>query len=212
MALTDTALKALRPKAKPYTVDDEKGLYVEVFSTGGVVWRYRYWLNRKQEKLTLGKYPDLTLKNARKKRDEAAQLVAMGTSPAARKQHSKVEAAGETTVAKFAARFFDEIQVRDRKDNTMPCRYLDKDILPFIGSKPMREITTEDIRIVIWRKKDQGFDAAAGQIRGLLKRCKRAGRMFISTKASGTSPPSTRRLAKLISSTCRGRPWRCSGS
>jgi hypothetical protein len=80
MALTDTALKALRPKEKPYTLADEKGLYVEVFPTGGIAWRYR--LNGKQEKLTLGKYPDLTLKNARRKRDEAAQLAAIGTSPA----------------------------------------------------------------------------------------------------------------------------------
>ena len=42
MALTDTGLKALKPQDKPYTVADERGLYVEVFPTGGVVWRYRY--------------------------------------------------------------------------------------------------------------------------------------------------------------------------
>ena len=64
MALSDTALKALKPKAKPYTLADERGLYVEVFHTGGVVWRFRYRINGKQEKLTLGKYPALTLKNA----------------------------------------------------------------------------------------------------------------------------------------------------
>lgn len=170
MALTDTALRALRPREKPYTLADEKGLYVEVFPTGGIAWRYRYRLNGKLEKLTLGKYPDLTLKNARKKRDEAAELAAMGTSPAERKQLAKVAAAGGTTLAQFAERFYREIQTRDRKDNTIPRRYLDKDILPFIGSKPMREITTEDVRAVIWRKKDHGFDAAAGQIRGMLKR------------------------------------------
>jgi len=58
MALTDTALKALKPKDKPYTVADERCLYVEVFPTGGIVWRYRYrYLYRvagKREKLTLG--------------------------------------------------------------------------------------------------------------------------------------------------------------
>jgi integrase len=170
MALTDTALKALRPKEKPYTLADEKGLYVEVFPTGGVAWRYRYRLNGKLEKLTLGKYPDLTLKNARRKRDEAAQLAAMGTSPAEQKQLAKVAVAGETTLAQFAERFYREIQSRDRKDATIPRRYLDKDILPFIGHKAVREITAEDVRTVIWRKKDHGFDAAAGQIRGLLKR------------------------------------------
>lgn len=168
--MTDTALKALRPKEKPYTLADEKGLYVEVFPTGGIVWRYRYRLGGKLEKLTLGKYPALTLKNARKKRDEAAQLAATGTSPTKQKQLAKVAGAVDTTLAQFAERFYREIQSRDRKDNTMPRRYLDKDILPFIGAKPIREITAEDVRSVIWRKKDRGFDAAAGQIRGLLKR------------------------------------------
>ena len=42
MALTDTALKALKPQEKSYTVADERGLYVEVFPTGGIVWRFRY--------------------------------------------------------------------------------------------------------------------------------------------------------------------------
>ena len=56
MALTDTALKALKPREKVYTVSDERGLYVEVFPTGGLVWRFRYRLNGKGEKLTLGKY------------------------------------------------------------------------------------------------------------------------------------------------------------
>lgn len=55
MAPTDTALKALKPRDKTYTVTDDRRLYVEVFPTGGVVWRYRYRLNGKYEKLTLGK-------------------------------------------------------------------------------------------------------------------------------------------------------------
>lgn len=167
MALTDTALK---PKDKTYTVTDDRGLYVEVFPTGGVVWRYRYRLNGKYEKLTLGKYPALTLKNARLKRDEAAHQVAMGESPAKKKQQEKVAGAEDATVADFAERFFKDIQSRDRKNVTMPRRYLEKDILPHIGSKPVRDITAEDVRTVIWRKKEQGFDAAAGQVRGLLKR------------------------------------------
>lgn len=170
MALTDTALKALKPRDKTYTFTDDRGLYVEVFPTGGVVWRYRYRLNGKYEKLTLGKYPALTLKNARLKRDEAAQQVAMGESPAKKKQQAKVAGAEDATVAEFSERFFKDIQSRDRKDVTMPRRYLEKDILPHIGSKPVRDITAEDVRSVIWRKKEQGFDAAAGQVRGLLQR------------------------------------------
>jgi len=170
MALTDTALKALRSRDKTYTVADERGLYVEVFPTGGLVWRFRYRLAGKQEKLTLGKYPALTLKNARIKRDEAAQAAAMGTSPAQQKQLAKVAAADATSVAEFGERFFKEMVARDRKDVTIPRRYFDKSIVPAIGAKAVRDVTTEDVRSIIWKKKDQGFDAAAGNIRGVLKR------------------------------------------
>lgn len=170
MALTDTALKALKPRDKTYTVSDDRGLYLEVFPTGGMVWRYRYRLNGKYEKLTLGKYPALTLKNARLMRDGASQMAAIGESPAQKKQRAKVAGPEDTTLSQFAERFFNEIQQRDRKNNTMPRRYLDKDILPHIGTKPVCELTADDVRSVIWRKKEQGFDAAAGQVRGLLKR------------------------------------------
>lgn len=182
MALTDTALKALKPKIKPYTLTDERGLYVEVFPTGGVVWRYRYRINGRQEKLTLGKYPALTLKNARVKRDEAAQLAAMGASPAQQKQLAKVGAADAITVAEFGERFFREIVAKDRQDLTTPRRYFDKSIVPFIGTKPVRDVTTEDVRAIIWRKKDEGFDAAAGEIRGVLKR------MFDFAMTAGLAP------------------------
>lgn len=170
MALTETALKALKPKAKPYTLADERGLYVEVFPTGGVVWRFRYRLAGKQEKLTLGKYPALTLKNARIKRDEAAQAAAMGTSPAQQKQLAKVAAADATTVAEFGERFFREIVAKDRKEVKLPRRYFDKEIVPAIGAKPVRDVSTEDVRTIIWKKKDEGFDAAAAAVRGVLKR------------------------------------------
>lgn len=170
MALTDTALKTLKPKEKAYTKADGRGLYVEVLPTGNIVWRYRYRLNGKLEKLTLSKYPALSLKNARIKRDEAAAAAAMGSSPAKEKQLAKVAASGSTTTREFAERFFREIQVKDRKNTTIPRRYLDKDILPYIGDKPISSVTAEDVRSIIWRKKDHGFDAAAGQIRGVLKR------------------------------------------
>jgi integrase len=170
MALTDTALKALKPQDKPYTVADERGLYVEVFPTGGIVWRFRYRVAGKREKLTLGKYPALTLKNARIKRDEAAQAAAMDKSPARQKQLAKQAAADATTVAEFGERFFREIVAKDRQDITIPRRYFDKAIVPAIGSKPVRDVSTEDVRAIIWKKKDEGFDAAAGNIRGVLKR------------------------------------------
>lgn len=170
MPMTDTAIKALKPKASRYTVSDEKGLVLEVFPTGGMLWHYRYRLNGKQERVTLGRYPALSLKLARGQRDDRATQVALGQSPAQQKQLAKVAAADLTTVADFGARFFREIVAKDRKDVSIPRRYFDKSIVPAIGAKAVREVTTEDVRAIIWKKKDEGFDAAAGEIRGVLKR------------------------------------------
>ncbi len=170
MPMTDTAIKALKPKASRYTVSDEKGLVLEVFPTGGMLWHYRYRLNGKQERVTLGRYPALSLKLARGQRDDRATQVALGLSPAQQKQLAKVAAADLTSVADFGERFFREIVAKDRKDVSIPRRYFDKSIVPAIGSKAVRDVTTEDVRAIIWKKKDEGFDAAAGEIRGVLKR------------------------------------------
>jgi len=170
MTMTDTAIKALKPKASRYTVSDEKGLVLEVFPTGGMLWHYRYRLNGKQERVTLGRYPALSLKLARGQRDDRATQVALGQSPAQQKQLAKVAAADLTSVADFGERFFREIVAKDRKNVSIPRRYFDKSIVPAIGSKAVRDVTTEDVRAIIWKKKDEGFDAAAGEIRGVLKR------------------------------------------
>lgn len=170
MPLTDTAIKALKPRDARYTVSDDRGLVLEVFPTGGMLWHYRYRLKGKQERVTLGRYPALSLKLARGLRDESATQVALGQSPARQKQMAKVAAADATTVADFGERFFREIVSKDRQDLTSPRRYFDKSIVPAIGAKAVRDVTTDDVRTIIWKKKDEGFDAAAGEIRGVLKR------------------------------------------
>jgi integrase len=170
MPLTDTAIRALKPKATRYSKTDERGLVLEVFPTGGMLWHYRYRLNGKQERVTLGRYPALSLKLARAERDKRETLVAQGQSPAVQKRLAKQGAAPDTTVAEFGERFFRDVVAKDRRDLTIPRRYFDKSIVPAIGTKAVRDVTTEDVRAIIWRKKDEGFDAAAGNIRSVLKR------------------------------------------
>lgn len=170
MPLTDTAIRALKPKATRYSRTDERGLVLEVFPTGGMLWHYRYRLNGKQERVTLGRYPALSLKLARAERDKRETLVAQGQSPAVQKRLAKQGAAPDTTVAEFGERFFRDVVAKDRRDLTIPRRYFDKSIVPAIGTKAVRDVTTEDVRTIIWKKKDEGFDAAAGNIRSVLKR------------------------------------------
>jgi integrase len=170
MPLTDTAIRALKPKSVRYSRSDERGLVLEVFPTGGMLWHYRYRLNGKQERVTLGRYPALSLKLARAERDKRETLVAQGQSPAVQKRLAKQGAAPDTTVAEFGERFFRDVVAKDRRDLTIPRRYFDKSIVPAIGTKAVRDVTTEDVRAIIWKKKDEGFDAAAGNIRSVLKR------------------------------------------
>lgn len=59
MPLTDTAIKALKPRASRHTVTDEEGLVLKVYPTGGMLWHFRYRLNGEQERVTLGRYPAL---------------------------------------------------------------------------------------------------------------------------------------------------------
>lgn len=143
---------------------------VEVFSTGGKLWHYRYRLNGKQHKVNLGRYPDMSLKLARTQRDFAAMQVSIGKSPAEEKKKSRAALSESTTVRDFSDRYMRDIVARDRKDITLPKRYMDKSILPAIGNKAVNEVTVEDVRAIIWEKKDHGRDAAAGAVRGVLKR------------------------------------------
>jgi integrase len=168
--LTDTALKALKPKTATYQSADGDGLVVEVKPSSRKTWMYRYRLNGKAEKLVLGTYPEITLKEARDLCFEARRQVQRGESPARAKQASKREEVTEKTVKDFGERYFREIVTRDRRDTTMPRRYLDRQIYPAIGALQVAEVSVEDVRSIIWAKKAHGFDAAAADIRGLLKR------------------------------------------
>ncbi|MCC6952937.1 MAG: tyrosine-type recombinase/integrase [Deltaproteobacteria bacterium] len=170
MALTDTAIKALKPKDKRYFVTDDRGLSLEVYPAGGLAWRYRYRLNGKLEKVTLGKYPAVSLKAARQKRDELATMVAQGQSPAKQKQLRKVALAAETTVREFGERYFTDVVVRDRKNTQVVRRYLEKALYPAFGDLSLREVTAADIQRIAFAKRDHGFPAAAADIRNLCKR------------------------------------------
>jgi integrase len=90
MPLTETAIRALKPQAKPYKVADEKGLYLLVTPAGGRLWKLKFRNGVGAErKLSLGAYPDLSLKHAREAREAARSGLANGVDPAEKKQHDK---------------------------------------------------------------------------------------------------------------------------
>jgi hypothetical protein len=85
MALTDVAIRGAKAKDKPYKLGDADGLFLLVQHSGGKLWRFKYrWLG-KEKKLTIGKYPEVSLSEARKRRDEARKLLAAGKNPGKRR-------------------------------------------------------------------------------------------------------------------------------
>jgi len=100
MSLTVTAIKAFKPKAKPYKEFDGGGLYLEVAPSGGKWWRLKYRFDGKEKRISLGTYPAIGLQDARQRKDEAKGLLARGIDPGEQKKQAKVErytfeAAGE---------------------------------------------------------------------------------------------------------------------
>lgn len=164
---TPREIDALKPKEKRYSAKDKLNnkLFIEVLSSGIKSWCYRYTLNGKQEKLSIGHYPDVSLKDARQIRDEAASLVAKGISPKQDKAKPK-----SILFKDYGERYLKEVIRKDRKDPYNMVLCLNNDIYPMMGHIPLDQISIEDIRRTIWRKKEQGYDAAANQVRGLLKR------------------------------------------
>ena len=170
MVLSATYIDSLRPKKTRYTVSDGQGLTLEVLPSGSKSWRYRYRHNGKLEKVSLGQYPALSLKAARTRRMEYEELLVQGHSPARHKQAQKFAIKNTTTLFEFGERYFKEIVQRDRKDPSGIRTYLDKDIYPRFADRPVKDITSADIQSLVFRKRDGGHPAAAGQLRSLLKR------------------------------------------
>jgi len=169
IALTDTKLKALKPKDKNYSVSDERGLFIEVLKTTKV-WRMRYRLNGKQGKITFGEYPDISLLEAREKREEARKLVAKGISPARQKQKDKREEMALDTIEDFAPIWFEEVAtVRNKNPKTIKA-VLTNDIIPTIGKLKLKEVTVTDILLVTDKIKARGSDHVALMARNILKR------------------------------------------
>lgn len=164
---TDREIKNLKASEKRYTAKDAvaNGLFLDITTTGVKSWWYRYSLNGKQERLVIGRYPDLSLKDARQVRDESASLVAKGISP----KQSKNKVAS-VLFRDYGERYLNEVIKKERKDPYNMILCLNNDIYPMIGHIALDQISVDDVRRVIWRKKDQGYDAAANQVRGLLKR------------------------------------------
>jgi integrase len=171
MALTDAQVKGFKPRPDArITKADGGGLVLDITPGGVKSWGYSYRFNGRREKVVLGRYPDLSLKAARQKRDELAAKVAKGESPATEKKLARSGLSSNPTVHEFAERYFAEQVVPNRKDPKQVRRYFDKQILPAFGRMQLRDVNAHDVQALVYRKRDNGQVQAAIELRNVIKR------------------------------------------
>ncbi len=166
--LTDTAVKAAKPRERPYKLADAAGLYLYVTPTGGRLWRLKYRVEGREKTLALGKYPDVGLKEARARRDEARRLKAAGVDPGAARKAEKKSAAAATDGAfeKVAREWHSPASSRRDPDHAARVwRSLEHDVLPALGHRPIAEITAPEILAVLRPVEARGALELAGRLR-----------------------------------------------
>ena len=92
MALTDMLIRGAKQREKQYKMADEKGLYLLITQKGTKLWRYKYTYHGREKKLSFGAYPTITLKDARRMRDDARRKIIDGMDPAQQKRAAKIAA------------------------------------------------------------------------------------------------------------------------
>ena len=159
--LTDAKIKAAKPKSTEYKIFDGGGLYVLVTPSGGKLWRLKYRAGGKEKKLTLGSYPEISLAEARQKRDQARALLASGTDLATAKKKEKAKADGtnsfEAVAREWHNRFKTEWSVGHAE---AVLTRLSKDVFPHIGNREMDEVTPPEMLAVLRRIEDRSLETA----------------------------------------------------
>jgi integrase len=159
MKLSDPAVKKAKPEAKPYKMADGGGMYLEVMPNGSKYWRLKYRFDGKEKRLALGVYPDITLADARCRRDEARRNLANDIDPG---EHRK---AAKAAKSERAANSF-EVIAREwfaknaatwtESHGSRIIRRLERDIFPWIGGRPIAEIKAPELLATLRRIEERG--------------------------------------------------------
>jgi integrase len=188
MALTDTAIRNAKPSKKRVRLFDERALYLEVSPAGGKWWRLKYRFGGKEKRLSLGVYPDVSLKEARDRRDAARKLLANGVDPAANKKALSLARADRAAnsfelVAREWYAKYSPSWVAAHKDRIL--RLFERDIFPWLGAMPVAEVTPPELLEVIRRIEGRGALETAHRALG---NCSQAFRYAVATGRCKSDP------------------------
>jgi integrase len=159
MPLTDVSIRKAKAGEKSIRLFDERGLYLEISPSGGKWWRLKYRFEGKEKRLSLGVYPDVGLKEARERRDAARKLVADGVDPSENRKAQKAakenreENSFEVVTREWFAKY-SSTWVDYHGDRIL--KRFERDIFPWIGARPVSEITAPELLAVIRRIESRG--------------------------------------------------------
>ncbi|HGM9928088.1 TPA: tyrosine-type recombinase/integrase, partial [Providencia stuartii] len=188
MALSARQIQTAKPKDKEYKLSDERGLYLLVKPNGARYWRMKYRFAGKEKKLSIGVYPDVSLADARVKRDEARKLLAEGNDPAEQKKLEKLakKITVENTFKAIA------IEWHTHKSSEWSESYaesvldaLDKDIFPYLAKRPIAEILPLEMLEILRMIEKRG---ALEKMRKVRQFCNQIFRYAIATGRATVNP------------------------
>ena len=157
MSLTNTTIKNAKPKLKTYKLYDEKGLYLEVNPRGGKWWRFKYRINNKEKRISLGTYPEVSLKDARDSRDKTRTLVAKGIDPSDIRKAQKANNADANSFEAITREWHQKFVSSWTPGHAQRIfRRFKADIFPWLGKKPLNEVTAAEFLQVIRRIENRG--------------------------------------------------------
>lgn len=167
MALTELQIKGAKPGAKQYKLADGGGLFLLITPSGGKLWRYKYRFAGKEKLLSLGAYPEVTLKEARIKHADARKLLAHDVDPgeSRRAQKEAVSSRGENSFEVIAREWFAKHmtdKAESHRDKVL--MRLEKDIFPWIGGRPIADIKAPELLTVLRRTESRGAVDTAHRI------------------------------------------------
>ena len=157
MALSETSVRNAKPGPKPVKLFDDRGLFLLIATAGGKWWRFKYRFGGKEKLLSLGTYPEVSLKRARERREDARKLVADGIDPSVSRQARKAakgdpesfEVVAREWFAKFAPGWVES-------HSSKIIRRFERDIFPWLGARKVATITAPELLAALRRIEARG--------------------------------------------------------
>lgn len=169
--LTQVGVLAAKPREKPYKLPDGNGLHLLIETNGSKLWRFRYQFDRKEKMLSLGSYPEVSIAQARQRRDDARSVLAGGVDPARRREQDKIAAsiAAANTFGVVATEYLDRMRSENAATSTIAKnKWLLHDLAAPLASRPIAEITPAELLQLLQRIEKTGRRETAHRLRGTI--------------------------------------------